>query len=586
MRLRYEVSIPDPATHLFHVTVTCDPVPAGEWRWQLPGWTPGSYLIREFARQVDDVAAVDGAGNALALTKSDKLTWRVAVPAEGAVVLRYTVYAHELTVRTSHLDTQQGLLNGTSVFMYPVGHLREPGTLHLTLPDGWRAYSGLEPAGESESESGPQFQFRDYDELADCPIFLGTPAVQRFEVDGVSHDLVVAGGSLLDLPELADDLARLVPHAAAVFGGVPYERYLFLLTQTDRGGGGLEHRNSAVMMLPRFLPAAERRQRVQHLFAHEYFHAWNIKRLHPAALGPFDYTREAYTENLWLAEGGTDYYAWLLPARAGLTTAVDLLQHFGRQLHQDRWRPGRLHQSLAEASRDAWIKFYRPDAHSPNATVSYYARGALVSWLLDLTLRDATGGRATLDSLLREMWLRHPDGYPEEAPEALAVEMAGPALAGFFRDHVHRAGDLALGVLATIGLQYEEPAPTAGAAPFTGLATAVQDGRLVITQVEALSPAERAGLAPGDELVGWDRFRVDPLHFGDQVATWSAGQRVAIHLARRGVLQETVLEAGAPRPDTGRLQPDPKPGETAQQRFREWCGHPWPFPPTAAPSAS
>lgn len=584
MRLTYEVSIPDPATHLFHVRLTCDPAPLGEWCWQLPSWTPGSYLMREFARQVDDVTATDGAGNTLAVTKSDKLTWRATVSTEGPVVLHYTVYAHELTVRTSHLDTQQGLLNGTSVFMYAVGHQDQPGTLQLTLPDGWRAYTGLAPAPASASLSAPPFRFANYDELVDCPIMLGTPAVQRFDVDGVPHEVVVTGQTLLDLPQLADDLARLVPHAAAVFGGLPYERYLFLLTQTDRGGGGLEHKNSAVMMLPRFLPAAERRQRVLHLFAHEYFHAWNIKRLHPSVLGPFDYTREAYTENLWLAEGGTDYYAALLPARAGLTAAPDLLTHFARQLHQDRWRPGRLHQSLAEASRDAWIKLYRPDAHSPNATVSYYARGALVSWLLDLTLRDATGGRATLDRLLRELWQRYPAGYPEEAPEALAVEMGGPTLTTFFRDHVHRAGDLALAVLATVGLQYEEPAPGPDAPPFTGLTSAVQDGRLVITRVEASSPAERAGLAPGDELVGWDRFRVEPAHFGDQVAAWHAGQRVPVHLARRGVLERTCLELWAPRPDTGRLAPDANAGDAAQRRFQDWCGQPWPFPPVAAPS--
>ncbi len=582
MRLRYEVSILDPATHLVHVRLTCDPVPPGEWRWQLPTWTPGSYLIREYARHVDDVSATDGAGHALAVTKADKLTWCAHVPAEGPVVLAYTVYAHELTVRTSHLDSQQGLLNGASVFMYAVGHQHEAGTVQLALPGGWQAHTGLPRASAPTPPSAPTFQFADYDELVDCPFVLGTPQVERFDVDGVPHELVVAGGSRLDLPQVAGDLARLVPQAARVFGGLPYDRYLFLLLQTDQGGGGLEHRNSAVMMLPRFLPAGERRRRLLQLFAHEYFHAWNIKRLHPSVLGPFDYTQEAYTENLWLAEGGTDYYAALLPARAGLTGAPELLAHLARQLHQDRWRPGRLHQSLAEASRDAWIKFYRADAHSPNATVSYYARGALVSWLLDLTLRAATGGRATLDHLLRALWQQYPDGYPDEAPQALAAHLGGPALTSFFRDHVYRPGDLALEILATIGLQYEEPAPGPDAPPFTGLTTGVQEGRLMVTRVEASSPAERAGLAPGDELVGWDQFRVDPAHFADQVAAWQPGDRVAIHLARRGVLAQTTLELLAPRPDTGRLTPDPAAADAAQRRFQEWCGQPWPFPPPAA----
>lgn len=577
MQVHYDVSMPDPATHLFHVRLTCDPVPVGEWCWQLPAWTPGSYLMREFARQVDDVAAFDGTGAALPVRKTDKLTWRVRVAAAGPLALSYTVYAHELTVRTSYLDTEHGMLNGTSVLMYAVGHQGEPGTLQLALPEGWEAFTGLAPA---PSGAPGAFSFRDYDELVDCPIEMGTPAVERFWAGGIPHELVVTGGGPLRLADLAADLACLVPAAAAVFDGLPYSRYVFLLTQTDQGGGGLEHKNSAVMMLPRFTPSvepAERHQRVLHLFAHEFFHAWNVKRLHPEGLGPFDYTREVYTDNLWLAEGGTDYYAGLLLARAGLTTAPALLKHLAEKLHQDRERPGRLHQSLAEASRDAWIKFYRPDAHSPNATVSYYARGALVCWLLDLTLREATGGRASLDALLRELFRRHPEGYPDEAPAALAAEMGGPQLAGFFAAQVYRPGDLSLSALASIGLHYEDEPPASGAPPYTGLTTAVQDGRLMVTQVQANSPAEHAGLAPADELVAWNRFRLAPGPLAPQVGDWPAGVAATIQLARRGVMRDTELTPQAPRPTAGRLVPDPDAPEAVRRRFQEWCGQPWPF---------
>ena len=260
------------------------------------------------------------------------------------------------------------------------------------------------------------------------------------------------------------------------------------------------------------------------------------------------------------------------------------LRHLAQQLHQDRWRPGRLHQSLAEASRDAWIKFYRPDAHSPNATVSYYARGALVCWLLDLTRREATGGRTSLDSLLRELQRRHPDGYPEEAPAALAAELGGSPLTTFFRHHVYRPGDLSLAALASIGLRYEDEPPGAGAAPFTGFLTAVQDGRLVITQVEAGSPAEQGGLAPGDELVAWSRFRVDASQFGTHLSHWPAGEPVAIQLARRGLMRDTHITPAPPRPTAGRLVPDPDAPDAMQKRFQEWCGQPWPFP--SAPPAS
>jgi len=574
MQLYYHVSIPDPSTHLFHVRFTCDPVPAGEWRWQMPVWTPGSYLVREFARQVDDVVVTDDRGTAVPVVKVDKNTWSAVPRRDGALTIAYTVYAHEFSVRTSHLDSDHGLLNGTSVFMYAVDAKNEPGTLSLTLPEGWNAYTGL------ATDDAGAFRFDSYDHLVDCPLELGQPQVSEFRVDGVPHQLVVCGPGFLDQAALQDDLVRLIPAAAHVFGGgLPYDRYVFILHLTDRGGGGLEHRNSAVMTMPRFLPEPTRaRARIMGLFSHEYFHAWNVKRLHPAVLGPFDYSREVYTHHLWLMEGGTTYYAELLPVRAGLWPVRDLLKALGQQIHADLGRPGRWHQSVAESSWDAWIKGYRPDAHSPNATVSYYARGALVSLLLDLALRRATADRVSLDTLLQELWRRYPEGFPESAPETVAEELGGPELGAFFRDAVYRAGDLPFDLLETVGLCYQEEAAGKTAPPFSGLSTEVQDGRLVITGVQAASPAERAGLAPGDEMIAWDGIRLEPSRFASQVAVFPANQTVVVHRFRRGVLGTAALTLGAPVNATGTVEPVAEPTAAQRRAFASWCGQPWPFP--------
>jgi predicted metalloprotease with PDZ domain len=574
MAPHYEVRVPDPLTHRFHVRFTCGDVPPGPWRVALPVWTPGSYLVREFARQVDDLAAADEDGASLPVHKPDKATWEVAVARRGSVTVTYTVYAHELSVRTNFLDADRGLLNGTGVFVYTPEARDQPGTLRIHLPDGWTAHTSL-----AEQEPG-LYTFADYDDLVDSPVAMGTAATRDFTVGGVPHRLVVDGPGPVDPDQLADQIQKLVPHAAAVFERpLPYPRYTFILYQTDQTGGGLEHKNSSVMMTRRFGAAArgaDAGSNLIRLVAHEHFHAWNVKRLHPDVLGPFDYSREAYTENLWLMEGGTDYYADLLPVRAGIATAQQLVESLGRVLDDDRHRAGRFHQSVAEASRDAWIKHYRPDEHSPDATVSYYARGKLASFLLDLSLRSATRGTETLDRFLARLWDRHPDGFGEDAPERLAVEMGGPALADFFREVVHGRSDLDLGVLSTIGLGFQEQPVDADAPPFTGLSTAVREGRLWVTRVEAETPAEAAGLSPGDELLAFDRLRLDPGRFAEQTRMWKPGTRIRVHVFSDGVLKEAVLELAAPRP-SGRLVPAASAGAQERGAFEQWCGQPWPF---------
>jgi predicted metalloprotease with PDZ domain len=421
MPLYYTVRV-DARAHLYHVEARLERE-AGGRVWVLPVWTPGSYVRRDYAGFVARVTAeVDGA--AARVHKRDKTTW-VLDRGGSTVCVRYSVYAHELTVRTSFLDDRHGYINGAALFVYPEDGTAIGGQIRFGLPEGWSVYSALPAAADAD------LAFQDIDELIDSPIELGTPQVRTAVVDGVPHDMVLCGAGSLDLDRMAEDLPSLVEAARSVFGRpLPYPRYVFLIHQTGKGGGGLEHRASTSLQFPRFGGSPqEARRRFLGLVAHEYFHLWNVKRIHPAALGPFDYQHEVYTETLWLMEGGTDYYAAILLGRSGLVAVTEVLETLATRLGRSESRPGNLVQSLAESSFDAWIKFYRPHPGTPNLTVSYYEKGSLVAWLLDLELRRLTEGTASLDSLLRTLWARYPDGFPEDAPAALVRELGGGARA-------------------------------------------------------------------------------------------------------------------------------------------------------------
>lgn len=568
MNIRYHVTVADPRTHVFEVDLELTREQSGPVRLCLPTWTPGSYLIREYARHLDDVM-VEQDGRMRPAAKVDKATWAVG---DGQTVhARYTVWAHELTVRTSHLDETHGYINGATVFLYPEGSTSVGGQVSFRLPEGWGVFSAL------GAVSADTLAFSSIDELFDSPIELGLPRVETVSAGDRLHQLVLCGAGPLDLPALAADLPPLVEAARAVFQRpLPYDRYVFLIHQTGRAGGGLEHRASTSIQVPRFAASKPKsRRRLLGLVAHEYFHLWNVKRIHPDALGPFNYQQEAYTRHLWLMEGGTDYYALLLLGRANLVPAMDLLQDLAIHMHRSEERPGNLHQSLEEASFDAWIKYYRPDAHSPNATVSYYEKGLLAAWLLDVELRRTSNGRRDLDAFLRDLWDRYPQGFPEEAPRAVAVNLGGPALGRFYDDTVASRAHLDWSPLSYLGLRYEVGLEEAG--PDTGLTVGGEGPGLDVQSVRAGSPGEAAGVAPGDRVIAVDGFQVDPGQWEERLAWFSPGTAVTLQLFRDRQLLERSLVLAEPRPNRPRLVPDPEAGPLERAAFAAWMGQPWPF---------
>ena len=581
--MRYRLSLPEPHSHLFHVEMRVDrPGPSTEL--VLPVWTPGSYLVREFARHLEGLAAEDGRGRPLPLERVDKHRVRVASGGAAELVIRYRVYANDLTVRTCHLDGTHGFLNGAAVFLLVPGRERERHAVEVAAPEGWQVSTAL-PGGPSE------FTARDYDELADSPMEIGTHRLIRFAALGRPHEIALWGRGNLDEERLAGDARRIVETFGRLMGGLPYERYLFLLHLSDRRRGGLEHASSATVHVQRtgFFPP-ETYEETLGLVAHEHFHAWNVKRMRPAALVPFDYGREQYTRLLWWFEGATSYYERLALSRAGLVPPGRWLRNLGRALTSLERTPGAGKMSLEEASFLAWVKHYRPDENSVNSAVSYYLKGELVALALDLRLRRAGG---SLDALVRALWARYGEGgpeagrgIPEDGIEAAAAGVLGAEAArAFFDRHVRGTDPLDLD-LDLVGLRLRRrvsaglddeggtpAAPDAGNGKAGWLGAAVPAGpKLVVKEVREGSPAHRAGLYPEDEIVAESGFRIDRAALWDRLRERGPGGTLRLTVFRRDELVEVPVPLGEPPEDALWLEPLPEPTAAQRAAFQDWSG--------------
>ena len=575
--MRYRLSLPEPHTHLFHVEATLER-PGRAPELAFPVWTPGSYLVREFARHVEGLVAEDGRGGPLAVERIDKHRLRVVAGDAERVVLRYRVYANELTVRTCHLDGTHGYLNGAALFPYAPGREREPHVLEIAAPAGWSVATAL--------DGGPtKFTARDYDELADSPVEIGTHRTIAFTALGKPHAIAVWGRGAPSDGQLARDVARIVETLGTLMGGLPYERYLFILHLSEKRRGGLEHARSATLNVARsgFFPRDVYEETLG-LFAHEFFHLWNVKRLRPAALLPYDYAREQYTRLLWWFEGATSYYEALALARAGLVDARRLLRNLGQALTLLERTPGARKMSVEEASLLAWVKLYRPDENTLNSAISYYLKGELIALALDLALRRAG---ASLDALLRTLYARHAaGGLPEDGVERAAAEVLGADAARRFFDRNVRGTEPLDLPLEVLGLRLRRraaqgPDDKGGTPPKEAdgerapgwLGAELAPGpKLTVTSVREGSPAHSAGLYAEDEIVAEDRFRVDRVQLWDRLREKGPGGTLALTVFRRDELVEVSVPLSAPPEDTVWLEPVPEASAAQRAAFRAWCG--------------
>jgi len=536
-------------------------------------WTPGSYLVREFSRHLEGLEAFAPGGAHLQIAKTRKNRWRIAAGGAPRVTVRYRVYSAELSVRTNWVSDDWAALNGAPTFLVPVGELGRPHDVSIELPPGWQASVTQlppHPSGERNRYLAPC-----YDALVDSPILLGNPVVRAFDVGGVRHQLVELGDTgLWDTDRAARDAARIAGAQRAFWRQIPYRSYDFLTLLVDGGSsGGLEHLDSTLIVAS---PWSMRRRKDYAgwlgVVSHELFHAWNVKRLRPVELGPFDYENEVYTESLWLAEGVTSYYGDLLVLRAGLIDRDEYLAALSEHIREVQLAPGGAVRSVAGSSFDAWIKYYRPDENSTNSSVDYYAKGAVLGFLLDAEIRRATSGRRSLDDVMRQAYQRHAGarGYRPEDVRRAAEEVAGVDLAGFWRDFVDGVAPLDYRpALDYFGLRF-----TAGASDkaeggdgdgeghgdgdgYLGAETRSDGGKLRVSRVVRDGPAWRAGLQPGDEIIALDDRRVPPDRPGGDdrrapgdslavaVSAYSSGARVTLLVSRLNLLRRIPVVLGA-----------------------------------------
>jgi len=540
--VRYRLEIPDPARQWVHVTMTVARPQGLRSAVAMPAWTPGSYVVRDHARHVDGVAAVDLRGRPLAVERVDKQTWRVD-HGLGGFTLTYRVFADEPGVRTSFVDDRHATLNGSSIFMYLVGGTGRAATVELALPPTWQAHTALEPAGPGRLAAP------DYETLVDSPIEAGTPELRAFTVGDTRVELVFSapGGSNADTARIAADLQKVVAAFARMMGGLPLRRYVFLVVADETGDGGLEHGASTLLRVPRDMFSDDRGyRRMVNLGAHEFFHLWNVKRLRDADLRPYDYSGEDYTRLLWFHEGFTETMEQQALVRAGIVAGDAYLRELATGWTGYVARPGRNHAALGELSFDAWTKAYKPSPSHGNTLVSYYEKGYLLGVCLDLELRlrSAEHGReGSLVGLFRRLMTSHGErkGLTRADIVAAASAEAGAPMDEFFARHVDGTAELPLPeLLARVGVQVtSEASPRA----YSGLVLAADRE---VGNVEPGSPAEAAGLMLGDEIIAVAGTRV---RSGDEararLGERKVGEEVEVAAFRAGrlVLRRVKLTA-------------------------------------------
>jgi predicted metalloprotease with PDZ domain len=545
MTLSYELSVANARTHFFQVRFAFRKT-GDQTLLRLPAWIPGSYMIRDFSRHIrgfqvqcksrDLTNALQARASAavhvmLKASEFDKDTWSIdtsKVDTNASIVATYEVYAFDRSVRTAYLDQERAFMNASSLLMYVVG--AENLTCEITLhrPAGIaraKLATGLEPIKVDRSGFG-RYSAHNYDELIDCPVEIAAFSEFSFRAGGAQHRFVITGAHPADLSRLSKDVAAICETQCKLFEPVskkaPFPSYVFMLNVLGSGYGGLEHRNSTALICSRsdLDPASEGYQTLLGLISHEYFHAWNVKRIKPQAFAPYQLREESYTRLLWVFEGFTSYYDDLLALRSGAFSLQDYLRALGKTITQVLNNSGRNHQSLEASSFFAWTKYYKQDENSPNSIVSYYTKGALVGLCLDLSIRLKTKHKYSLDDVMRHLWQRYGrDFYGREFDKAgkglaegefstVVREACGLDMSREIKAWTQRMDDLPLKeLLASFGitmtLENLSNLESLLGAKFktTGLG-------LEITQVKSDSSAERGGLATGDTIISYDSLRV------------------------------------------------------------------------------
>lgn len=578
LNIQYTIAMPKPESHRFLVSLKVE-----NWRldalqaeFVLPAWTPGSYLVREFARHLENFRAETLDGTPLPWRRVSKATWQVETGAVTDFRASYEVYANDLTVRTSHLDESHGYFNGTNVFMYLDGFKEHPVSLSIQAPEGWHSSIAL-----PQNERG-LFEAKTYDLLVDSPAEIGSHRVLTFNAVGKPHEIALWGSGNEDESALKQDMKNIVETVAQMFQNeLPYDHYLFIVHLGDRLGGGLEHQNSTTLAVDRWTFSPRRDyEKFLRLTAHEYFHAWNVKRLRPSNLGPFDYTKEVYTPLLWVMEGFTSYYDNLFMRRAGFITPQRYLELMAERIAKYRQQPGRLVQSLEESSLTAWIKYYRQDENYINTGVSYYLKGSLVALMLDLHLRYISNNEKSLDDVMRYLWHIYGSRDIGFTPDQFydALEGVGEMDIDPYRKRfVSGVEELPLEQYFTLaGLEIISEHKSKTPKAWTGLRFRNAASGVRIKNVLRDSPAAAAGLMANDRLIAIDGYEIqDQAFVKARLHEKKPDDKVTFHLFRYGeLIEKQVMLAQTPH-DQITLRPRKEATLHQRKLLEDWLATTW-----------
>lgn len=568
LSLHYWVAMPQPESHLLEVTLQVSGWNAPQLDLKMPVWTPGSYLVREYARHVQNFQVCQPQQRWRKLAKNH---WQIETAGVSEVTLRYQVFANELTVRTNHLDASHAFFNGAALFFYLPGWQQQPIRVTIQPPPDWQIATALPPVPDQVNS----FEAANFDQLVDSPFEIGLHQRYEFESLGKPHQLVIWGQGNTNPAQIVADTQKIIQVEAEIFGGLPYEQYLFILHQTAQGFGGLEHKDSCALIYPRFsFRSEEGYQRFMQLVAHEFFHLWNVKRIRPKGLEVFDYDAENYTPSLWFSEGTTSYYDVMLPLRAGIYDAQTGIKLLGKEISRYLTTPGRQVQMLGESSFDAWIKLYRRDSNSDNNQISYYLKGEMFSLILDLLIRARHENRRSLDDVLRQLWQQfgQPEvGFTPEQLQAAIESVAGIELSVLFEHCLNSTLELPLEqYLEPFGLRIL-PESTDNAPPYLGL-TMAEGSRNLIRFVEFGSPAQQAGIDPDDELLAIDGLRVKGSQLAERLNNYQPQDTIQLTLFHQDELRSYSVRLAAPRPKSYQLVAVEAPSEAQSRNFAGWMG--------------
>ena len=567
--INFTVGMSKPWTHLLEVEMRLRGNLGSQTEIMMPVWTPGSYLVREYARHVMDFAAKNAGGANLAWDKTNKNTWQIQTGGANEIVVSYKVYANELTVRTNELNDEHAFFTPAALLMHPKGQINAPSTVRVVPYKNWKVATGLPQTAPNT------FRAENFDILYDSPFEIADFKEFSFTSLGKPHRFVIDGEGNYDMARLQRDVTKIVETSAAIFGNeAPYENYLFI-TNT-RGGGGLEHLNSTALQFSRFGFIGPRYNGYLGLVAHEFFHLWNVKRIRPDSLGPFDYSNENYTKLLWVAEGGTDYYASLIMRRAGFVTDQQFLGEKAAGIAALQERPGRFQTSVEEASFDAWIKNYRPDENAINREISYYDKGDIVMMMLDLEIRRSSGGAKSMDDVMRFLnteFAKKNRNYSPQDFQRIAEQHAGKSLDDFFRRYVRGREEIDYNsIFQSFGIRLETAVPNAKPQATLGANLTQTGERLTVSAIPVGTPAYEQGLNTSDQIIAIDGIRATQQFLNSYLAEKKPGDKIKLTVFRFDDLREIEITLGSEAPEQFRFVAVPNPTGEQRRLYQGWLG--------------